>query len=405
MINLIIHGCNGKMGQVVAKMAAADPDIHIVAGIDKFPDTKKNDFPVYSIPAQCQESADIIIDFSVASALPSLLEWAVAGQIPVIIATTGLSEEDYTLIEKSSSSIPVFISSNMSLGVNLMSELVQKAAAVLGTEFDVEIIEKHHNQKIDAPSGTAYFLADAINEVFLNSKHYTYGRHSKIDKRANNEIGIHSVRAGTIVGEHNVIFAGRDEVLEVTHTAYSKQIFAAGALAAVKFLINRMPGLYTMKDMMTEQSSVTNISSCEEAMITINHLPSAPEAIAKIFEKLGEENIIIDMISQTAPFEGWINLSFTLPKKDLDKAVNQITMLKSSNPDIQLYIFEDAVKVTVEGAGMKHQPRVAAEVFKAMASQKVAIKAITTSETEISYIIDKTEEKRALEALINAFGL
>ncbi|HZJ82553.1 MAG TPA: 4-hydroxy-tetrahydrodipicolinate reductase, partial [Clostridia bacterium] len=201
MINVILHGCNGKMGQVVASIASTDPDVKIVAGIDRSPNTFDNPFPVYTSLEECPHSCNVIIDFSLPQALPSLLEGALAKKSAIVVATTGLSNKDQESIVSYSKEIPIFQAANMSIGVNLMYELIQKAARVLGDSFDIEIVEKHHNEKIDSPSGTAFALADSINEVFLNSKNYVYGRHSNNDRRSSLDIGIHAIRGGTIVGE------------------------------------------------------------------------------------------------------------------------------------------------------------------------------------------------------------
>jgi len=248
LIKLILHGCNGKMGQVVAAAAAADPEIQIAAGVDRYPDAKVNPFPVYEDIFLVREQADVILDFSVPAALPALLEYAEGHSTPLVIATTGLSPQDMESIKVKSETTAIFQAANMSIGINLMYELVKKAAAVLGGQFDIEIIEKHHNQKVDSPSGTAYSLANAINEAFMDSKHFVFGRHSKNERRSKDEIGIHAVRGGTIAGEHSVIFAGTDEILEIKHTASSRQIFALGALTAVKFMAGKQKGFYTMKD-------------------------------------------------------------------------------------------------------------------------------------------------------------
>ncbi len=405
-IRIIIHGCNGKMGQAVASAAAAHPDIEVVAGIDKLPESKQNPFPTYGSLDQCTKQADVIVDFSNPAALPDLLAFAIERRIALVIATTGFSRDDIKLMEQASQTIPIFRSANMSLGVNVMLELVQKAAATLGNEFDIEVIEKHHNQKVDAPSGTAYALADAINEVLLNSKDYIYGRHSKNQRRSKSEIGIHAVRGGTIPGQHTVMFAGSDEVLEITHTAYSRQIFALGALRACKYIAKKPPGLYGMKDMLNEQAAVTNIySDNQQTLMTINNIPDSTVAIAQIFESIAQQNINIDLISQTTPVNGLLNISFTLPSKDLEKAIKVVNDLHASLPTISLNTYEDIVKLSVEGPGMAQQPGIAAKVFSIMAQQNIRIMAITTSETKISYIIHPLDERKALEALMEAFEL
>ena len=237
------------MGAFVADAAAADGDLKTVAGVDKV--NTGQDFPVFAKFSDISRDADVIIDFSNPILLDDMLEFALAKNIPVVIATTGYSKSQTEKIKETSKQIPIFFTFNMSIGVNLICSLAKKAAAILGDGFDVEIVEKHHNQKIDAPSGTAIMLADAINSQFGDSKIYEYDRHSKRQKRSKNEIGIHSVRGGTIVGEHDVIFAGHDEVITISHAAHSKEVFAVGAVRAAKFIVGKPAGLYDMNSIIS----------------------------------------------------------------------------------------------------------------------------------------------------------
>lgn len=247
MKKIILCGANGKMGHVIRNIVAADKDCEIVAGIDK--NTEAADFPVYSDFNSIKEKADVIIDFSNPALLNSLLEYSAAKKIPVVIATTGFDDDQKKQIENAATENGVFFTYNMSLGINLLATLAKKAVDVLGNDFDIEIIEKHHNQKIDAPSGTALMLADAICEEIDKPMKYEYDRHSKREKRSKNEIGMHAVRGGTIVGEHEIIFAGRDEIITLSHSARSKEIFAVGAVNAAKYMVGKGAGLYTMKDL------------------------------------------------------------------------------------------------------------------------------------------------------------
>lgn len=225
MVKIIMHGCNGHMGQVISDIVEKDPDAEIVAGID-IADQGKNSYPVFTDIDACQTEADAIIDFSSAKATDKLLEYSAARQIPVVLCSTGLSEEQLAKVEETSRKVAVLKSANMSLGINTLLKLVQDAARVLAAAgFDMEIVEKHHRLKVDAPSGTALALADSLNEAMDNKYHYVYDRSQKREKRDDKEIGISAVRGGTIVGEHEVIFAGQDEVIEFKHTAYSKAIF------------------------------------------------------------------------------------------------------------------------------------------------------------------------------------
>ncbi len=250
MINILLCGANGKMGNAVSRAAEQTEGITIAAGYDL--DTSSNSYPVYDSFNDIKENIDCIIDFSHPSVLDNLLDYAQANNIPAIICTTGLSKEQISKIEFCSRSIPIFFSANMSIGVNLIIDLVCKASKILDSSFDIEIIEKHHNQKIDAPSGTALAIADAISETVSYNPQYTYDRHSVRKKRDKSEIGIHAVRGGNIVGEHSVIFAGTDEVIEIKHSATSKEVFAVGAVRAALFIQNRSAGLYNMTDLIKE---------------------------------------------------------------------------------------------------------------------------------------------------------
>ena len=248
MVKIIMHGCNGHMGHVISDLVENDPDAEIVAGID-IADQGKNSYPVFTDIDACQVEADAIIDFSSAKATDKLLEYSAARQIPVVLCSTGLSQEQLAKVEETSRKVAVLKSANMSLGINTLLKLVQDAAKVLAAAgFDMEIVEKHHRLKLDAPSGTALALADSINEAMDNQYHYVYDRSQKREKRDDKEIGISAVRGGTIVGEHEIIFAGQDEVIEFKHTAYSKAIFGKGAVEAAKFLAGKPAGRYDMSD-------------------------------------------------------------------------------------------------------------------------------------------------------------
>ena len=249
MTRAIMNGCNGKMGQCITGICAQDEDIEIVAGIDTY-DGIKNDYPVFASLKECTVDADVIIDFSNAKAVDALLAYGVEKQIPIVLCTTGLSEQQLADVEKAYEKVAILKSANMSLGINTLMELLKKAAQVFAPAgFDMEIVEKHHNQKLDAPSGTAIMLGNAINEELNNRCTYTYDRHSVRAKRGRNEIGMHSVRGGTIVGEHEIIFAGRDEVISLKHEAHSKSVFAVGAVNAAVYLFGKQAGLYTMSDL------------------------------------------------------------------------------------------------------------------------------------------------------------
>lgn len=252
MVKIAVTGACGRMGRVIAALCAAREDCKIIAGIDKMGE-KYSDFPIYAKPFDLLEKPDVIIDFSHPSALPDLLSYCKMNNVPAVIATTGYTDEERAQITAASEQIPVFFTFNMSLGINLLAELAKKAAQILGGQFDIEIVEKHHNQKKDAPSGTAIMLAEAINEELGNRDHYVYDRHSVRRPREKDEIGLHSIRGGTIVGEHDIIFAGHDEVITLSHSAQSREVFAAGSVNAAVFLSGKPAGMYTMSDLIKEQ--------------------------------------------------------------------------------------------------------------------------------------------------------
>jgi dihydrodipicolinate reductase len=248
MVKVIMHGCNGAMGKTVSKICETDIDIEIVAGIDSF-DNGQDNYPIFSKIENCNIKADVIIDFSVASAVDNLLDYCVKNSMPVVLCTTGLTQMQIEKVKDTSEQTAVLKSANMSLGINMLLKLLQNAAKVLvPAGFDVELVEKHHNKKLDAPSGTALALADSINEALDGEYHYVYDRSTKKEMRDKKEIGISVVRGGTIVGDHDVIFAGNDEVITFNHTAYSKAVFAKGAVQAAKFLSEKTKGLYDMSD-------------------------------------------------------------------------------------------------------------------------------------------------------------
>lgn len=253
MIRIIMNGCNGKMGQSISKLVAQDPDTEMVAGIDLW-DDGHNSYPVFCDIHECDIEADCLIDFSGVNGFEKMLDYCVEKKLPCVLCTTGLSEAQLEKIREASAEVAVLKSANMSLGINLLLKMLKEAAGVLAPAgFDIEIVEKHHNLKLDAPSGTALALADSINEEFDNSYEYVYDRSSRREKRPAKEIGISAVRGGTIVGDHDVIFAGEDEVITFSHSAFSKAVFGKGAVQAAKFLAGKGPGYYGMSDVIDAQ--------------------------------------------------------------------------------------------------------------------------------------------------------
>ncbi|MCL2579602.1 MAG: 4-hydroxy-tetrahydrodipicolinate reductase [Oscillospiraceae bacterium] len=255
MVRIILSGIGGAMGKVVAKQSGARDDFAVVAGID--PNTQPAEgCPIFSsagdLPDDWGQNADVIVDFSHPSALEDTLALAERLRLPLVLATTGLSEGQVSAVGRTAQTVPIFFSFNMSLGINLMSALAKTAARILGGQFDVEIIEKHHNRKIDAPSGTAILLANAVKEALPYSPDLKYERHSSRQRRGQAEIGVHSIRGGTIVGEHELLFAGQDETLRIVHTAYSREVFSTGALSAAQFILDKPAGLYDMNDLIKQ---------------------------------------------------------------------------------------------------------------------------------------------------------
>ncbi|WP_213818183.1 4-hydroxy-tetrahydrodipicolinate reductase [Garciella nitratireducens] len=253
MLKIILSGCNGTMGQVIKQFTKDDDSIEIVAGLDKFPEKYNNNFPVYENPRQCKEEADVIIDFSHYSAFREIITFAKQHKLPLVMATTGLSDKNEKQLQLLSKEIPIFRSANMSLGVNVVLDLIYRATKSLEDSFDIEIIEAHHNKKVDAPSGTALMLAHEIKSAKNETSHFIYGRHGKQERRNKNDIGIHAIRGGTIVGEHTIVYAGLDEIIEIKHTALSKNIFAAGAIKAAKYIADKENGLYDMKKLLNNE--------------------------------------------------------------------------------------------------------------------------------------------------------
>lgn len=245
MINVLLSGCNGAMGDVLQEVINDEAQMQVVAGFDRV-ENKKPNFPVYTNPKDCREKVDVIIDFSHYSAFEGILDYALTNKIPLVMATTGLTEENEASLVEASKTIPIFRTANMSVGVNVLLGIVAEAAKQL-EGFDIEIIEKHHNKKVDSPSGTALMLANEINNALDNSLEFTYGREGKSTKRQSNELGIHAIRGGTIAGDHTIIYAGEDEVIEIKHSASSKKVFAKGAVRAAKYIADKKTGFYDMR--------------------------------------------------------------------------------------------------------------------------------------------------------------
>ncbi len=405
MIKLIINGINGFMGHTIASLAAETEGVEVVAGVDKYLSGAVFPFPLYSDLAACNVPADVLVDFSRPEAVREIVPFARNSKIAVVLATTGHGEKDIAWLKQNAARIPVFMAANMSLGVNLQMDLIKRAASFLGDGYDIEIVEKHHNRKVDAPSGTALALANSLNEVFIDKKRYVYGRHSKTEKRTSQEIGIHAVRGGNIVGEHEVLFIGQDEVLEISHSAQSRRIFALGALRAAQWLQGKPAGFYTMRDMLSEKHEVMSIyREQSQALLSVTGLPHDVGVIADLFTAVAQRSINVDMISQTSPMQGQVKVSFSLPQANLSAARDALLPI-TTKCSAEITSLSDMVKLTVEGVGMERQYGVAARVFTALADAGVNVAAITTSETRILLCLRRLDEDRAISHIKTAFNI
>jgi len=348
----------------------------------------------------------VVVDFSTPDSLGSFLPQAAARKQAVVIATTGHSEEHLALLQEYSQRIPIFRSANMSLGINLVKGLIKQAASVLGKGFDIEIVEMHHRLKKDAPSGTALLLLQGLNEVLEPHLEPVKGRDSKDRLRTATEVGIHAIRGGTIVGEHEVLFAGPDELIRVGHKAYSRQIFAQGAIKAATYIVSKKPGLYSMDNLIGEESVVTNLYVADnEVLVTIGNIPATMSVVTNIYRELSNEEVNIDMISQTLQPGGLTTLSFSLFKKDLAKAEKVIKNLVAEHPSVFHQLDADIAKITVEGPGMEQQSGVAYKFFASLEARQIMVKAVSTSETKISAIVSRAERENAVGLLKEAFEI
>lgn len=407
MTRIIIMGMCGQMGYNIASLAMSKPDeFTIAAGVDKYPKENPWGIPVEKSIFKVEQEADVIIDFSRPEALPAVLAYAKLKGMRVVIGTTGLSPDDLDLIDQYASSVPIFHSGNMSLGVNLQIELAKRAAATLGEGFEVEIVEKHHHFKVDSPSGTALMLADGISSQFPTERQYMFGRHTKTERRKPNEIGFHSVRGGTIVGEHEVMFIGQDEVVEVCHRAYSKQVFATGALRAAEYMMPKGPGIYNMQDIMMEKEVISHLYTVDDqAVVTVTGLPNTPGVLAKVFSVIAEKSILVDMISNLVTHGGNGSTSFSVAAKQLDGAMAALESLRELYPAMELDAVTGLTKLTVEGIGMEYCHGVAAKTFEVLADADVNVVLVTTSETKIAYCIANSQVPAALKAMSEQLNL
>ena len=405
MIRVLVNGACGQMGRAIIRLCQAQSDTFtVVAGIDMAGLNEAEGVPVVQDIADAPE-ADVIIDFSRPAALPAVLHHCQSKGVRLVLGTTGLNEAEKTSLRRTAATVPIFHSGNMSLGVNLQIELIKKAAAALGEAFEPEIIEKHHHLKVDAPSGTALMLADALNSQSPTQREYVFGRHTKDTRRTRSEIGIHAVRGGTVVGEHYVEFYGQDEVVSVTHKAYSKQVFAAGALRAAQYVMNKQPGLYNMHDIVTERDVLSHLyTEDDQALINIGSLPHEAGVLSAVFGTIADSNVFVDMISMTAP-GGSGDVSFSLPRNQLATALNALKSLRSRYPGMDVYAVDNITKLTVEGPGMALRHGIAGQLFAVLAESNVSIELVTTSETKISCCVKNSDVAIALMVITKHFQL
>lgn len=397
MINIAVSGAAGRIGRTIYKTLIGSEDFNIVFGVDAFGATDLP-YPVYKSFSEAALDVDVIIDFSSASALDDILAYAVERKCRVVLATTGYTEEQLKRIQFAANEIAIFKASNMSLGVNLLASLSKEAAKFLGEAYDIEIVEMHHNHKLDAPSGTALTLAEAINSVRDNSLVPAYGRHAAHQRREKNEIGIHAIRGGTVVGKHDVMFLGAGEVIKLSHEAESKEVFARGALRAAQFLMEQSAGLYDMTSIIGNFYAVTSVSA--EKDVALVTLPSIPFAdFLSLLAAIKEKDVNLDMISQNYNADGTAAVSFTANQKDFAKIQEYI------KPEFAKNAILGACKITAEGAGMEHKSGVALEVLSMLKELGAKIYAITTSETKISCCIDEKSLPAAEAALKKYYGI
>ncbi|MEN6418661.1 MAG: 4-hydroxy-tetrahydrodipicolinate reductase [Clostridiaceae bacterium] len=406
MISVLINGICGQMGRAVfAACQAQSGAFSTAAGVDLSDCSAQLSCPVYRDIDDVKEAVDVVIDFSVPASVPTVLRFAQARGIPAIIGTTGLGERELKLIRAASERIPVFQTGNMSLGVNLQLELVRQAAVTLGSNFDVEIVETHHRKKVDAPSGTALMLADAVSSSSPDEMELEFGRHEKNKRRTQNEIGIHSLRGGTVVGEHEVKFIGNDEIVEITHRAFSKQIFAQGALRAAQYIVGKSSGLYSMRNVVSEHDAASSLLSLEDqAVVSVIASASDDSFLSSLFEAVAARDVFVDMIASGEPGEH-LSIGFSLAGGELCQAMEALNELKNAGADFAFRTRSDLTKLTLENSGMALRHGVAAQLLSALSKANIHVWLITTSETRIEFCVDAVDAHKAVEEVKQKFGI
>lgn len=397
MIKIAVSGAAGRIGRTIYKSLIGSTEFEAVFGVD-VNGADDLPYPVYRKFADSPLDADVVIDFSSPAALDDILAYAAEKRARLVIATTGYTPEQEKRIEYAAKDVPVFRASNMSLGVNLLGSLAKEAAKFLGEDYDIEIVETHHNHKLDSPSGTALTLAEEINGVREHSLVPVYGRHEARHRREKNEIGIHAVRGGTVVGKHEVMFLGTGEVITLAHESENKEVFVRGALRAAKFLMTKTSGLYDMTSIIAQNYAVTSVSTEQDvALVTLPRIDFGD--FLALLDAIKGNDINLDMISHHFNPDETAAVSFTLKGSDLAKAEGYIPACT-----VQKTV-RGAAKITAEGAGMEHKSGVAADVLSLLRDAGAEIFAITTSETQISCCIDAKSLSAAEDALKKYYGI
>lgn len=396
MIKIILHGCSGRMGSVLTDLIAPMDSMEVVAGIDVV--TTNRAYPIFSSLEACTVSADVIIDFSSAASLVTYLPTAIQHKLPVVVATTGLTADALDLLDQAAHKIAVFRSGNMSLGINLVQQLLQSTTQVLGEKWDVEIIEKHHHFKKDAPSGTALMLAQSIKEASSKSLYNVCGREGGNVLRQSDEIGIHSLRGGTIVGEHEVFFAGEDEVISIGHQAFSRKIFATGAIAAARYLVHQKQGLFTMQEMINETQIGSTLSvSHDEVLVSITNIGADATIISHLYTACAQNDISLEMINQTPQA-----LSFTIKEKQSQTAEYVLTKICADFPEVCFRIEDKVTKLTFSA---EQQKDVASRLFTRMTQEKIPLVALHTLGSTISCLVPTAFSDHTIRLVNTEFGI
>ena len=404
MIKVILNGCSGRMGTVLTDLIATIDDMQVVAGIDVM--KTEREYPIFSTLESCKKEADVLIDYSTAVSLKAYLPVAIERKLPIVVATTGLGADALTLLDQAAHKIAVFRSGNMSLGINLMQQLLQTTTKTLKDGFDIEIIEKHHRYKIDAPSGTALMLAESINAARNHSLRNVCGREGVDALRQHDEIGIHALRGGTIVGDHEVFFAGQDEIISIRHQAFSRQVFATGSVAAARYIVQQNHGLYSMQDMIDEAGGAPTLSTTDdEVLISLTHIPQGSTTMRNLYRAFTENEIPMDMISQTGGPKTSISLSFTIPSRESQKAEHLLTTIMANDTRMSLEIGDNLTRHTMTFPILPDHAEVTSRILTRLAQEDIPVLALSTMNNQISLLVSSPFASRVTARLKAELGI